>query len=107
MYKRSIKVLLLVIVLLTVLPIPTFGQESQETNLEWQTYSDPRFDFTIEYPATWIVEPRTDAPGTIGETLAFHSPPLYKDRTYSIAVGQYLDPIREKESLSPAIFPTN
>ncbi len=38
---------------------------------EWLTYVDPRFDFTVEYPAAWSTRPRDDEPGYVGGTLVF------------------------------------
>ena len=29
---------------------------------QWDTFTDPRYDFTVEYPSGWIVTPRTDGP---------------------------------------------
>lgn len=67
---------------------------------KWLVYSDPRFGFTLEYPANWTVEPRTDEPHRAGEVLIFRSPPVNDDQTYSIAIGQYPNPIGATESLS-------
>lgn len=100
MMNHSIIGLLLTLISLALFPGYAFGQEAQETQLHWQTYLDPRFDFTIAYPANWTIEPRTDTPGTVGEVLTFRSPPLNQDQTYSIVIGQYSDPIQENEPLS-------
>lgn len=32
-----------------------------QAETEWLTYTDPRFDFTVEYPADWQIIPRDDS----------------------------------------------
>jgi len=68
---------------------------------QWLVYSDPRFDFSLEYPADWTVQPRTDDPTTISEVLVFASPELNSSGApYSISIGQYLYEINTKDTLS-------
>ena len=100
MFKISIIVLLPIIVLLAVFPVQVFGQEPEITDIEWLTYTDPRFDFTIEYPANWTIKPRTDALGALSEVLTFRSPLSDNGQVYSIAIGQYLYKIWATDSLS-------
>ena len=41
-------------------------------NIRWETYTDPRYGFSIEYPSTWYVRPRDDSRGA-GATLSFRN----------------------------------
>ncbi len=100
MFKPFIRVLLLTVILIIIYPDYALGQEQDVTNLQWLTYADSRFDFTIQYPMNWTVQPRSDEPGTMGEVLTFHSPSLPNGQMYDIVVGQYLYSIRASESLS-------
>ncbi len=52
--------------------------------IRWLTYTDPRYVFSIEYPADWQVIPRDDK--GIGGTVSFSSP----DGLAKIEVGLYL-----------------
>ena len=62
--------------LLLVLTVASATASSSKVNLEtttnsaieWTTYHDPRFDFSIEYPANWNVRFREDRPGLVGGT---------------------------------------
>lgn len=63
-------------------------------------YQDPRFDFSLEYPATWEMIPRDDGPQAIGSVLTLMSPSQLDAHTNSthdphdglphIVVGLYL-----------------
>ncbi len=68
---------------------------------QWAVYTDPRLDFTIEYPADWEVRPRTDDPAMVSEQLVFVSP-VEDDNggQYQIVVGQYMSEIGREDSLS-------
>jgi len=79
----------------TPTPVPSTPTPTELTDsLEWKIYSDPKFGFTLEYPATWIIIPREDKPGTFGEVLAFSY------ATSSIVISQYNKSISATDSLS-------
>lgn len=100
MLNNSMRALLPAIMLMTVCSCQVFGYERKSANLKWLTYTDPRFDFALEYPANWTIRPRTDKPGRMGEVLMFRSPPTDSGQVYSIQIGHYLEQIRATESLS-------
>jgi murein DD-endopeptidase MepM/ murein hydrolase activator NlpD len=62
---------------------------------EWATYTDPRFDFSVSYPADWIIIPREDSYG-VGGTLTFVSSNHLLEESDShiappkIEIGMYL-----------------
>src|SRR5690606_8240857 len=44
----------------------------QANSVEWLTYVDPRFDFSIKYPSNWQVIPRDDSdPNALSGLLVF------------------------------------
>jgi len=117
-YKWSRNVALVLIVLLlfnatsaalaavgdpgTNLHDPTFVNASALDSTQWETYTDPRFDFTIQYPADWIVQPRTDALDLVSEVLVFSSETPTETETlhHQIVIGQYLYEITPEVDLA-------
>lgn len=69
--------------------------ETASTDANWTTYIDPRFDFSLEYPSAYAVEPRNDE--MAGSVLSFRqTDPLslgetHKDEEVSaqFVVGMY------------------
>ncbi|NJN98593.1 MAG: M23 family metallopeptidase [Anaerolineales bacterium] len=54
--------LLLVVSSIALLPGRVFGRDLEQAQEDkWSTYNDPRFDFSIQYPADWYVLPRDDS----------------------------------------------
>jgi hypothetical protein len=54
--------LLLVVSSIALLPGQVFGRDLEQAQEDkWSTYNDPRFDFSIQYPADWYVLPRDDS----------------------------------------------
>jgi murein DD-endopeptidase MepM/ murein hydrolase activator NlpD len=87
------------------------GADSKFDQIRWASYTDPRYDFTLQYPADWTVQPRSDNPDAIGEVLTLVGPVSDKESApYSIAIGQYLYEIKPGEILSnwttqyPSVF---
>jgi murein DD-endopeptidase MepM/ murein hydrolase activator NlpD len=54
----------------------TWKVGTSSASTEWITYTDPRFDYSLEYPTTWYLVPRDDRPGYVGGTLTFSAPKL-------------------------------
>jgi len=80
---------------------PHVEASTRSGEILWLTYNDPRFDFSLEYPADWTVQARTDRLGAVGEVLTFISPASSEGTSsYSIAIGQYLYEIKPNEMLS-------
>lgn len=74
---------------------------SANDDFRWAVYTDPRFDFTIEYPADWKVQPRTDDPAMVSEQLVFTSPVEdHNTAQYQIVIGQYMSEIGQEDNLS-------
>ncbi len=69
------------------------------SDISWVSYHDPKFGFTLEYPANWTIKPRHDKPETSGETLNFA---YISDtgKSYSIDISQHTKPISTTDSLS-------
>lgn len=77
-----------------------------QSDIEWASYIDPRFDFTIDYPASWHVVPRDDSFG-VGATLAFTLVDPERTEEFShlhdappkVEIGMYTVAWSERESL--------
>lgn len=54
----------------------------------WLTYTDPRYGFSIDYPADWKVTPRDDQEGSYGGVVTFN---FARDNIHltQVAVGLY------------------
>lgn len=121
MKTRPMSRTLLFLVALIVLAFSAVGLISPESSASgrsmpgvtgqpvWSTYTDKRFDFTIEYPAGWHVYPRNDAPGGYGGTLSFSSLPAPdgpskqkpgEEARTVVTVGFYLAAMQPNQSLS-------
>lgn len=68
--------------------VSTTAETSSETELEHNTYIDPRFDFSVEYPADWSVQHREDRPGFVGGTVGF-SAPASSQNSAKVEIGFY------------------
>ena len=69
----------------------------------WLTYTDPRFDFSIQYPADWYVIPRDDSdPTAMSGVVTFASvdPATIKAGEPEFVVGHYLAEFQPDMSLS-------
>ena len=104
---RRIKFLLVFVLLALLLSAAMGPMHAQEPHIgssidqiRWLTYNDPRFDFTIEYPSNWTVQPRTDNPDATGEVLVFAGPEREKGRSPYIAIGHYLYAVKSRDSLA-------
>lgn len=62
----------------------------------WQTYIDPRYDFSLEYPAGWTVIPRDDQEDSYGGVLTFADPASETQ----IVIGLYTLERSEGQSLA-------
>ncbi|MCC6606601.1 MAG: M23 family metallopeptidase [Anaerolineae bacterium] len=72
--KTFIANLLLVVIVTQVKAAsqPNPGSNETSASQEWITYTDPRFDFSVEYPATWHLIPRDDSnPAAVSGVLTF------------------------------------
>lgn len=73
--RVGLRWLLLMATLMAVTTVPvaatTLPMASSTGGPTWATYVDPRFDFALEYPASWEVVPRDDTPGHVGGPLGF------------------------------------
>jgi murein DD-endopeptidase MepM/ murein hydrolase activator NlpD len=49
--------------------VAAFPQIASAGKIDWLTYTDSRYGFSIDYPATWVVIPRDDQEGTSGGVL--------------------------------------
>ncbi|PKO21642.1 MAG: hypothetical protein CVU38_13605 [Chloroflexi bacterium HGW-Chloroflexi-1] len=74
---------------------------------KWQTYTDERFGFKLDYPEGWYMLARDDTPGRVGAVLSFSNVPelrstneSYGDDRIVVSVGFYLMEIDKGESLS-------
>lgn len=112
-FRIKVMVLLPVLFLLALLPARVFGQGSEKVdNNNWLTYTDPRFDFSIQYPPDWHVIPRDDSdPSAMSGVVTFSSvDPATKDVEghYDVhkvgearfVVGHYLAEFQADMSLS-------
>ncbi len=62
----------LVIAISPAIALEQNSQSGIEVNEdEWKVYTDPRFDFTVEYPPSWSIHLRDDTPNYVGATLIF------------------------------------
>lgn len=74
-------------------------------SVKWQTYLDPRFDFTVEYPEDWVVLPRDDSRGASGtvsfvsEFDATNKQPDFHHAPIKIEIGLYLVPWSDRGAL--------
>ena len=76
-----------VFVLLAMLVVTATRVAQANSSVEkvrWLTYTDPRYGFSIEYPAEWIVIPRDDR--GVGGTVSFRS----LDSPFKVEIGLYL-----------------
>ncbi|MBN2389457.1 MAG: M23 family metallopeptidase [Anaerolineae bacterium] len=60
---------LLALLLGAVVDSTLTSAESRE--IRWLVYTDPQYDFSVEYPATWQVSPRNVQPGYVGGSVSF------------------------------------
>jgi hypothetical protein len=80
----------------TTTPTGILQAEEFATEVEWVTYTDPRFDFTVEYPSHWTLHPRDDQPNAIGGRVVFYTPAIsaetevLADTPAKIEIGLYL-----------------
>lgn len=99
--KTYNRFLLLLITLLFALVVATNATAFESETLitatsesEWFHYIDPRFDFSIEYPADWVLRPREDRPEALGERLVLSKPSIENSDTsiqaINIEIGLYL-----------------
>lgn len=69
-------------------------ETTSNSDIKWATYHDPRFDFSIEYPASWNVRFREDRPGFVGGTVTISEPEAREQLPCEIAtkieIGLYL-----------------
>lgn len=71
---------------------------------EWLEYTDPQFDFSVQYPKNWKLLPRNDL-GGLGGNLAFINDKYTTtndphDSMPKVVIGMYLIPWSERLSLS-------
>lgn len=80
--------LLLVIVITAITAISATASMAPKASCAdehgWATYVDPRFDFSVEYPANWHVTPRLDLPDSLGGSVIFED----RDNTIANLGGQ-------------------
>ena len=81
----SVSVLLAV---LAIGPIQVL-EGGQLGSVRWAVYTDPRFGFSVEYPAGWYVYPRDDHPDYVGGTLVFSEAGL--DSTVEPQIGARIE----------------
>ncbi len=60
---------LLVLVGAMVVPSGAARANAGIREIRWSIYTDPRFGFSVEYPADWEVIPREDPPGHVGGSV--------------------------------------
>jgi len=73
--KSKMLAVLLVSAAVATAPSGTLAQ----TPTDWKIYKDERYDFTIEYPASWLIIPRDDREGSYGGVLTFTPVPPSAD----------------------------
>lgn len=85
----------------------TESSANQAGNLQdWIVYKDTRFDFSVEYPTTWSLDPREDVVDTFGERLIISEPistiedQAYASESVQIEVGFYLVELLPGQSLA-------
>ncbi len=112
MSKTQMIVLLSTVLLLGFLPQQNLGQTSNETQVGWMTYSDSRFDFSIQYPADWYILSRDDSnPSATSSVVTFTSiDPSAKDAKedqdiheingVQFVVGHYLAEFKSDHNIS-------
>ena len=108
-FSRRLLVVVVVVILLTA-SVSAFAQSDVPNAVptRWLTYVDPRFDFSIRYPAEWEVIPRDDSdPSAVSGLLIFMpfaapeeagSDP--HDPGHHIIVVPYLAELKDGQSLS-------
>jgi hypothetical protein len=80
----------------TATSIGILNARETTTDVDWVTYTDPRFDFIVEYPSHWIMIPRDDRPNAVGGRVIFYKPAMGSEteveyRTPAkIEIGLYL-----------------
>lgn len=88
-------IVLVLIICMVGLTMPA-AAKSAEINPNWLTYRDIKYDFTIDYPENWYIDPRDDTAGMIGGTVSFTNLPVQGDRNTSdqdklvVTIGFYL-----------------
>lgn len=116
--QKSLHNLILVVLFLFVLTticisaLPNQVQAEDTTNVDWLSYKDPRFGFTIEYPASWIINSRDDNDLTaMSGVVSFtdvalassesqdHQDP-HKASSIQFVIGHYLAEYNPDQSLS-------
>lgn len=81
------------------------GQFSSTGGVEWKNYDDIRFDFSLKYPSSYIVEPRNDEIG--GSVLTFRHPLLTSfnndhgnyEESAQLVIGMYFVEWTETETI--------
>lgn len=84
-----------------VLPSGKAWASSTLNQVDWLTYTDLRYGFSLEYPSDWTIVPRDDQPGAYGGVLTF-VPQSIKTGTEAfpqIVVGLYTLERDPKQSL--------
>lgn len=92
--------LLLVIIIATGLFALTQNADAQ---VGWQTFTDPRYDFTVQYPQEWTVipRPRDDDPEVYGGVVKLVPPERLQGATPAkIQIGLRTIPLKPAESLT-------
>jgi hypothetical protein len=96
------------VAVLIMLAIGTFSTNAAQPASTWVSYTDPRFDYSLKYPADWILTPRDDSDPTAFSTVLSFTPALSGDDTLKshrrspahIFIGLYLAEIEPAQSLS-------
>jgi murein DD-endopeptidase MepM/ murein hydrolase activator NlpD len=95
----------------TAVPRGILQAEPSPTDVDWATYTDPRFDYAVEYPNDWFVVPRNDSdPNAMSTVLEFTSvnpqdENISNDSDHSLTIAQrviiglYLAEISDQQSL--------
>lgn len=111
MRKNIYRVSVLLTVLVLLVTYTVSYALSQRTNFkaassevtEWTTYTDPRFDITLAYPANWELRPPTDRPDAIGSRIVLSESPLFLSETQvprKIEIGLHLVEYSPSQSLA-------
>lgn len=94
------------LIIAIVLPVG-FQNSSGPQALRWETYSDQRFGFKIQYPNGWYIFPRDDSESQYGATLSFSNIPFPEGEEQIsgdiervvVTIGFYLAEIQLGESI--------
>lgn len=86
---RRIKFLTTYVLFAALMSVGLRAQASADTDVGeilWQTYTDPRYDYSLEYPADWTIIPRDDRENSHSGVLTFTD----KASETQIVIGFYL-----------------